>query len=68
MLSNPPARDKLDIRNNRLAPNAMETRAAIASTTRQPRASLCGTRRQNPHVARLVISAFVALTPEHKCA
>ena len=37
-----------------------------ANTTPAPTASRSGTRRRIPHVARLVISAFVGMAPEHK--
>jgi carbon-monoxide dehydrogenase large subunit len=57
---------KLDIRNNRLVPNAMETRAAIGEYDAGTESFTLWNTSQNPHVARLVISAFVALTPEHK--
>ncbi len=58
---------KLDIVNNRLVPNAMEPRAAIGEYDDPARAaSRCGTPRKIPHVARLVIAAFVGMAPEHK--
>jgi aerobic carbon-monoxide dehydrogenase large subunit len=57
---------KLDIRNNRLVPNAMETRAAIGEYDAGTERFTLWNTSQNPHVARLVISAFVALTAEHK--
>jgi aerobic carbon-monoxide dehydrogenase large subunit len=57
---------RLDIVNNRLVPNAMEPRAAIGEyDTGNDSFSLWNTT-QNPHVARLVISAFVGMAPEHK--
>ncbi|MBI3436282.1 MAG: xanthine dehydrogenase family protein molybdopterin-binding subunit [Proteobacteria bacterium] len=56
----------LDIRNNRLVPNAIEPRAAIGEyDSGSGKYSLWNTT-QNPHVARLVISAFVGVAPEHK--
>jgi aerobic carbon-monoxide dehydrogenase large subunit len=57
---------KLDIRNNRLVPNAMEPRAAIGSYREGDDHYTLYTTSQNPHVARLVISAFHGLCPEHK--
>src|SRR5580704_10966239 len=57
---------KLDFRNNRLVPNAMETRAAIGEYDAGNDTFTLWNTSQNPHVARLVISAFVGLTPEHK--
>ena len=56
----------LDIVNNRLIPNAMEPRAAIGSYDTGSEAYTLYTTSQNPHVARLVISAFHGLCPEHK--
>jgi carbon-monoxide dehydrogenase large subunit len=57
---------KLDLVNNRLIPNAMEPRAAIGSYDTGTEAYTLYTTSQNPHVARLVISAFHGLCPEHK--
>jgi carbon-monoxide dehydrogenase large subunit len=57
---------KLSIRNNRLVPNAMEPRAAIGSYDTGSDHYTLYTTSQNPHVARLVISAFHGLCPEHK--
>jgi aerobic carbon-monoxide dehydrogenase large subunit len=57
---------KLDIVNNRLIPNAMEPRAAIGSYDAGDDHYTLYTTSQNPHVARLVISAFHGLCPEHK--
>jgi carbon-monoxide dehydrogenase large subunit len=57
---------KLDIRNNRLVPNAMEPRAAIGSYDAGSDHYTLYSTSQNPHVARLVISAFHGLCPEHK--
>jgi carbon-monoxide dehydrogenase large subunit len=57
---------KLDLVNNRLIPNAMEPRAAIGSYDTGDDHYTLYTTSQNPHVARLVISAFHGLAPEHK--
>ena len=57
---------KLDIVNNRLAPNAMEPRAALADYDGGNDSLTLWNTSQNPHVARLVISAFVGIAPEHK--
>src|SRR5207248_744784 len=57
---------KLDIINNRLVPNAIEPRAAIADYDAGNDALTLWNTSQNPHVARLVIAAFVGLAPEHK--
>jgi carbon-monoxide dehydrogenase large subunit len=57
---------KLDLVNNRLIPNAMEPRAAVAEYDSGIDATTLFTTSQNPHVARLVLSAFIGLAPEHK--
>src|SRR5471032_2283952 len=57
---------KLDIINNRLVPHAMEPRAALAEYDEGTDHLTLWNTSQNPHVARLVISAFVGMTPEHK--
>jgi aerobic carbon-monoxide dehydrogenase large subunit len=57
---------KLDLLNNRLIPNAMEPRAAVAEYDSGTDAITLFTTSQNPHVTRLVLSAFVGLAPEHK--
>ena len=55
-----------DLVNNRLAPNPMEPRAAIGDYDSGDDSYTLWTTSQNPHVARLVLSAFVGLAPEHK--
>ena len=57
---------KLDVTNNRLAPNAMEPRAAIGDYDAAEEHFTLYTTSQNPHVARLVLSAFYNIAPEHK--
>ena len=57
---------KLHIVNNRLVPNAMEPRAAIGDYDSGSQSYTLWNTTQNPHVARLVISAFVGVAPEHK--
>jgi carbon-monoxide dehydrogenase large subunit len=57
---------KMDLVNNRLAPNAMEPRAAIANYDEAEEHFTLYTTSQNPHVARLVLSAFYNIAPEHK--
>ncbi|MBV9541364.1 MAG: xanthine dehydrogenase family protein molybdopterin-binding subunit, partial [Alphaproteobacteria bacterium] len=57
---------ELDIVNNRLVPNAMEPRAAIGEYDAGSGTFTLTTTSQNPHVARLVLSAFVQIAPEHK--
>ena len=57
---------ELDLSNNRLIPNAMEPRAAIGSYDPTSGEHTLYTTSQNPHLARLVLSAFVNIAPEHK--
>src|SRR5690242_17527681 len=57
---------KLDIVNNRLVPNAIEPRAAVASWNRADDAYTLYVTSQNPHVERLLMTAFVLGLPEHK--
>jgi len=57
---------KIDVVNNRLIPNAMEPRAAIGDYDAGTGVHTLYTTSQNPHVARLVLSAFVGVAPEHK--
>ncbi|HJW39805.1 MAG TPA: xanthine dehydrogenase family protein molybdopterin-binding subunit [Rhizomicrobium sp.] len=57
---------ELDLVNNRLVPNAMEPRAAIGEYDAGSGIFTLTTTSQNPHVARLVLSAFVNIAPEHK--
>lgn len=52
--------------NNRLIPNALEPRAAIADYNRGTEELTLYTTSQNPHLARLILTAFVQLAPEHK--
>lgn len=56
----------MDIRNNRLVPNPMEPRSAVASYDAGDDQLTLWTTSQNPHVARLVLSAFYNIAPEHK--
>jgi len=57
---------RLELVNNRLIPNAMEPRAAIGDYDAGTETFTLYTTSQNPHVARLVLSAFVGIAPEHK--
>ncbi|HZP77603.1 MAG TPA: xanthine dehydrogenase family protein molybdopterin-binding subunit [Pseudolabrys sp.] len=57
---------KLDLVNNRLVPNAIEPRAALAEYDAGTDSLTLWNTTQNPHVARLVIAAFVGMAPEHK--
>jgi len=52
--------------NNRLVPNAMEPRAALGHYDKAEDHYTCWTTSQNPHVARVVMSAFYNVAPENK--
>jgi carbon-monoxide dehydrogenase large subunit len=56
----------MEITNNRLVPNPMEPRSALASYDTAEEHYTLWTTSQNPHVARLVLSAFYNVAPEHK--
>jgi aerobic carbon-monoxide dehydrogenase large subunit len=57
---------KLSLVNNRLVPNAMEPRAALGDYDSGTEGYTLYTTSQNPHVARLILSAFIGIAPEHK--
>jgi carbon-monoxide dehydrogenase large subunit len=57
---------KLQFTNNRLIPNAIEPRAANAAYSRGDDAYTLYVSNQNPHVERLLMTAFVLGLPEHK--
>ncbi len=57
---------RFSLANNRLIPNALEPRAAIADYNAGTEELTLYTTSQNPHVARLVLTAFIGLAPEHK--
>ena len=57
---------EMEITNNRLVPNPMEPRAAMAQYDAGQDHLTLHTTSQNPHVARLVLSAFYQIAPEHK--
>ena len=52
--------------NNRLIPNALEPRAALAQYARGDDSYTLHVTSQNPHVERLLMTAFVLGLPEHK--
>ncbi len=56
----------LELVNNRLIPNAIEPRAATASFSRADDSYTLYVASQNPHVERLLMTAFVLGLPEHK--
>jgi aerobic carbon-monoxide dehydrogenase large subunit len=57
---------RLQFRNNRLIPNAIEPRAANASYSPADESYTLYVANQNPHVERLLMCAFVLGIPEHK--
>jgi carbon-monoxide dehydrogenase large subunit len=57
---------KLDFINNRLVPNAIEPRAANGAYSRATDSYTLYVASQNPHVERLLMTAFVLGLPEHK--
>jgi carbon-monoxide dehydrogenase large subunit len=57
---------KLEFVNNRLVPNAMEPRAANGYYSRAEDSYTLYVANQNPHVERLLMTAFVMGLPEHK--
>ena len=56
----------LEFVNNRLIPNAIEPRAALAQYARGDDSYTLHVTSQNPHVERLLMTAFVLGLPEHK--
>jgi carbon-monoxide dehydrogenase large subunit len=57
---------RIELVNNRLIPNAMEPRAAVGVCDPGTGEHTLYTTSQNPHLERLVLSAFVRVAPEHK--
>jgi carbon-monoxide dehydrogenase large subunit len=57
---------EIEILNNRLSPNPMEPRATLGIYDESEDHFTCYTTSQNPHVARLVMSAFYNVAPENK--
>jgi aerobic carbon-monoxide dehydrogenase large subunit len=56
----------IEIVNNRVIPNAMEPRACLAQFNQGTGDWTLHVTSQNPHVHRLVMSAFNGVAPEHK--
>jgi carbon-monoxide dehydrogenase large subunit len=56
----------LEFVNNRLIPNAIEPRAATGAYSRADDGYTLYVASQNPHVERLLMTAFVLGLPEHK--
>ena len=57
---------ELDLINQRLIPNAMEPRAAVAQWDAFTEEMTLWTTSQNPHIIRLLLSAFTLFIPENK--
>jgi carbon-monoxide dehydrogenase large subunit len=57
---------RIELTNNRLVPNAIEPRAVVASYNRSDDSYTLYVASQNPHVERLLLTAFVLSLPEHK--
>ncbi len=57
---------ELELSNNRLIPNAIEPRAAIGEYDEGTGDYTLWTTSQNPHLTRLLLSAFTMKIPEHK--
>jgi aerobic carbon-monoxide dehydrogenase large subunit len=57
---------ELDLINQRLIPNAMEPRAAVAQWNRFTGDMTLWTTSQNPHIIRLLLAAFTLGIPENK--
>ena len=57
---------ELSYHNQKLVPNAIEPRAALAYFDSNDDKYTLYTTSQNPHLARLIIAAFVLSIPEHK--
>ena len=56
----------IEVINNRLIPNAVEPRACLAEFNKGTGDWTLYVTSQNPHLHRLVISAFNQVAPEHK--
>ncbi|MEC8821816.1 MAG: molybdopterin cofactor-binding domain-containing protein, partial [Pseudomonadota bacterium] len=57
---------RIELINNRLIPNALEPRAAIADYNTGTEELTLYTTSQNPHLVRLIFTAFVQIAAEHK--
>ena len=57
---------ELTVTNNRVIPNAMEPRAAVAEYDETNESYTLYTTSQNPHLTRLVMAAFMLQIPESK--
>ncbi len=57
---------RLELRNHRLVPNAIEPRASLAEYRRAGDEYTLYTTSQNPHIHRVMLGAFILGIPEHK--
>ncbi|MDP6872921.1 MAG: xanthine dehydrogenase family protein molybdopterin-binding subunit [Alphaproteobacteria bacterium] len=57
---------EVELVNNRMVTNAMEPRAAVGEYNSGTDETTLYLTSQNPHVHRLVMSAFMNIAPEHK--
>jgi len=57
---------KVDLINNRCVPNAMEPRACVVDYNTASEEITLYTTSQNPHLSRLIMSAFGGVAPENK--
>ena len=57
---------EVELVNNRMVTNAMEPRAAVGEYNSGTDETTLYVTSQNPHVHRLVMSAFMNIAPEHK--
>jgi aerobic carbon-monoxide dehydrogenase large subunit len=57
---------RLELRNHRLVPNAIEPRASLAEYKRAGDEYTLYTTSQNPHIHRVMLGAFIMGIPEHK--
>lgn len=57
---------KIELVNNRTVPSAMEGRAAVAEYRSAEEHFTLWNTTQNPHLLRVVLSAFINVAPEHK--
>ena len=57
---------ELDLTNSRLVPNAMEPRACVGDWSSFSDEMTVWTTSQNPHIIRLLLSAYTLFIPENK--
>ncbi|HET7717483.1 MAG TPA: xanthine dehydrogenase family protein molybdopterin-binding subunit, partial [Bauldia sp.] len=57
---------KIEVVNNRTVPSALETRAVVAEHRAADGHFTLWNTTQNPHLLRVVLSAFIGIAPENK--